>query len=155
MEFKPWTQDMPDFEYDKKKSYFELVVPTKDTQRFKQLLRLHLLNKNPVFFTGMTGVGKSIIITQTLKEMAQKDNYDAIFLSFSSQTQSKETQAQIEEKLQKQKRTVLAAPPGRKIALFIDDVNMPSYDDYGSQMPIELLRQFLDYRSIYDRDGLF
>ncbi|OAF70538.1 hypothetical protein A3Q56_01708 [Intoshia linei] len=32
---------------------------------------------------------------------------------------------------------------------------MPKLDDYGSQPPIELLRQFQDFRGFYDRFGLF
>jgi dynein heavy chain, axonemal len=40
------------------------------------------------------------------------------------------------------------------VILFIDDVNMPAYDNYGTQMPIELLRQFLDFQGLYDREYL-
>jgi len=40
------------------------------------------------------------------------------------------------------------------VALFIDDVNMPAYDAFGTQMPIELLRQYADYKFIYDRELL-
>ena len=57
---------MPKFEYVKEKSYFELVVPTKDTVRFSWLLKMQILNGNPVFLTGITGVGKSIIATNTI-----------------------------------------------------------------------------------------
>ena len=81
-------------------------------------------------------------------------NYEAIMLSFSSQTSSKETQNQIEDKLEKRRRTLLAGPNGKKVILFIDDVNMPAYDNYGTQMPIELLRQFVDYQGLYDRSEL-
>ena len=38
-----------------------------------------------------------------------------------------------------------------KVAIFIDDVNMPEMDQYGSQMPIELLRQFLELKGVYDK----
>jgi dynein heavy chain len=98
------------------------------------------MNGNPVFFTGITGVGKTIIANSTISEMKKHHNYEAIVLSFSSQTSSKEVQSQIEEKLEKRRRTQLAGPNGKKVILFIDDVNMPAYDAYGSQMPIELLR---------------
>jgi dynein heavy chain len=43
---------------------------------------------------------------------------------------------------------------GKKVILFIDDVNMPAYDEYGTQMPIELLRQYLDFKGLYDRSEL-
>jgi dynein heavy chain len=45
----------------------------------------------------------------------------------------------------------LCGPGGKKVALFIDDVNMPQQDTYGSQMPIELLRQFVETNSLYDK----
>ena len=37
----------------------------------------------------------------------------------------------------------------------IDDLNMPKLDTYGSQPPIELLRQYLDFGGLYDREKLF
>ena len=47
------------------------------------------------------------------------------------------------------------APPGKHIAIFVDDLNMPKLDRYGSQPPIELLRQYLDFGGFYDREKLF
>lgn len=75
---------MPKFEYSPEKSFFELVVPTKDTVRFSWLLKQSIINGNPVFFTGITGVGKSIIANSTINEMKKSMNYEAIILSFSS-----------------------------------------------------------------------
>lgn len=40
---------------------------------------------------------------------------------------------------------------GRRLIAFIDDLNMPKKDSFGSQPPLELLRQWIDYGGWYDR----
>ena len=50
----------------------------------------------------------------------------------SAQTTSKRTQQSIEEKLEKKKRTVFGAQGGKKIAVFVDDINMPAVEEYGA-----------------------
>lgn len=50
---------------------------------------------------------------------------------------------------------LLGAPVGKRVAIFVDDLNMPKLDRYGSQPPIELLRQYQDFGGFYDREKLF
>lgn len=61
----------------------------------------------------------------------------------------------MESRLEKRKRTLLGPPLGKRIITFVDDVNMPKLDTYGSQPPIELLRQFLDFKGVFDREKSF
>ena len=53
---------MEEFVYDKEKPFVSLLVPTVDTVRNAHCLELLLEKEMPIFFTGVTGVGKSVII---------------------------------------------------------------------------------------------
>ena len=43
---------------------------------------------------------------------------------------------------------------GKKAVFFLDDLNMPRKDRFGSQPPLELIRQYLDYEGWFDRNNL-
>nr|CAB3508098.1 unnamed protein product [Spodoptera littoralis] len=46
-------------------------------------------------------------------------------------------------------------PPGSKFMIyFVDDMNMPEVDKYGTVQPHTLIRQFMDYKHWYDRQKL-
>ena len=40
---------------------------------------------------------------------------------------------------------------GKQLLTFMDDLNMPSKDTFGSQPPLELIRQWIDYGFWFDR----
>lgn len=42
-------------------------------------------------------------------------------------------------------------PLGKKLLMFVDDVNMPRVDTYGTQQPIALLKLFVERKGFYDR----
>ena len=64
--FKPWSSKVPSFDYDKEASFFDLMVPTTDTYKHSYYLELLLSIEKPIFFTGNSGVGKSVVISNLL-----------------------------------------------------------------------------------------
>lgn len=153
--FSPWENIVPAFTYSPEVPYFQMMVPTADTVKYSYLLESLLANSFPVLFTGQSGVGKSVIIQDLLNRINKSKGYLPINLNFSAQTNSIQTQQMIELKLEKKRKNISGAPTGyNKIVMFVDDLNMPKLDRYGSQPPIELLRQYLDFSGFYDREKL-
>lgn len=152
--WEKWEKIIPPFMFSPNMPFFEMLVPTSDTVRFGYVTEILFKADHPVMFTGETGVGKSVVAKQILSKLGQGDIIP-VFINFSAQTSSIRTQEMMEARLEKRKRTLLGAPIGKKIIVFVDDVNMPKLDTYGSQPPIELLRQFLDFKGLYDRDKMY
>ncbi|KAK6972350.1 Dynein heavy chain 6 axonemal [Biomphalaria glabrata] len=140
-----WERLVSSFRFDKSISFFKMMVPTVDTARYGYFLEWLLSVQKPVLFTGGTGVGKSVIVRDLLDRISERMNYVPVYINFSEQTSSGRTQEIIEGKLEKRKKNVIGAPQGKRVVIFIDDLNMPKLDTYGSQPPIELLRQYLDF----------
>jgi dynein heavy chain len=89
------------------------------------------MNK-PVFFTGNTGTGKSMIIQNYLSSNREAQNLSPIILNFSAQTSSRETFEMIDGKLEKKRKGVIGATGNSKIFIFVDDINMPKKEIYGA-----------------------
>ena len=85
-----------------------------------------------MFFTGDSGVGKSVVVQNTFNKLVERNTHQGIYLNFSEQTDSKRTQITVVEKLEKISRNTLGAPPGKKNVVFVDDINMPLTEFYGA-----------------------
>ncbi|BBN19721.1 hypothetical protein Mp_8g13060 [Marchantia polymorpha subsp. ruderalis] len=151
----PWEEVIPSFTYKPGVSFFSLMVPTLDTVRLGWLFELNIEIQRSVLFAGVSGAGKSAIVLDLISKLAEAKNMMAIVLNFSAQTTAIATQEAIESKLEKKGKNRFGGPFGKKIICFVDDVNMPMREKYFAQPPIELLRQFQDFRGFYDRVHLF
>ncbi|XP_063222655.1 dynein axonemal heavy chain 6 isoform X2 [Bacillus rossius redtenbacheri] len=150
-----WDGIIPPFKFDAKIPFFDMLVPTTDTVRYGYVLERLLSIGKPVMYTGQTGVGKSVISKEVLTRLSVLGPFLPVTINFSAQTSSTRTQEILESKLDKKRKTLMAPPMNKKLIFFVDDVNMPRLDTYGSQPPIELLRQYLDFGGLYDREKLF
>ncbi|XP_061839882.1 dynein axonemal heavy chain 6 isoform X2 [Nerophis lumbriciformis] len=150
-----WEKIIPSFVYNSEQPFFEMLVPTTDTVRYGYLMEKLLSVRHSVLFTGSTGVGKSVIARGLLNTIQENCGYVPVYINFSAQTSSARTQEIIESKLEKKRKNMLGAPKDKRIVVFVDDLNMPKLDSYGSQPPIELLRQFQDFSGFYDRENFF
>ncbi|XP_066430423.1 dynein axonemal heavy chain 6 isoform X2 [Eleutherodactylus coqui] len=151
----PWERIIPSFKYNSNVPFFEMLVPTTDTVRYGYLMEKLLAVKRSVLFTGTTGVGKSVVARGLLNRIQEDAGYVSLYINFSAQTSSVRTQEIIESKLEKKRKTILGAPGNKRVIIFVDDLNMPKLDRYGSQPPIELLRQYQDFKGFYDREKMF
>lgn len=156
MKFRHIENIVPQFEYSPEAPYFSLFVPTVDSVTYSRLLRMLLKINKSTFFTGGTGVGKSILIQEYLRKNKETMNLAPLTLSFSAQTTSIELQRMIESKLEKKRgKKVIGAKGTQQCIIFIDDINMPKVEEFGAQPPIELLRQLIDNGIWYDRPDFY
>lgn len=67
------------------------------------------------------------------------------------QTTSNNVQNIIESRVEKRTKGVYVPFGGKSMITFMDDLNMPAKDMFGSQPPLELIRLWIDYGFWYDR----
>ncbi len=153
--YQNWSEIQEDFNYNPSEPYFNIIVPTVDTTRYRYVLQSLLENKKHTLFVGETGVGKSIIIQGLLNHHRELDNYMSCTANYSAQTKPSNLVILLEDKLEKKRKNLYGPSAGKSMLMFIDDLNMPALEEYGAQPPNELLRQVIDQGGYYDADKLF
>ena len=149
--WQPWLDRIDSKpQFDKDMKYSEIIVPTVDTARYSHLLEILQLHNFPLLFVGPTGTGKSVY-TMTKLASGLPEEYNNMVVTFSAQTSANQTQDIIDGKLDKRRKGVFAPPLGKRMIIFVDDLNMPMVEEYGAQPPIEILRQYMDHDGWFDR----
>mmetsp|Transcript_49834 Transcript_49834/g.161193 ORF Transcript_49834/g.161193 Transcript_49834/m.161193 type:complete len:2904 (-) Transcript_49834:280-8991(-) len=151
--FVPVSSVVPDFVYSDSEPFFNILVPTVETSLQRLLVENLMHGGFHVLFSGETGVGKSVGIQQFMNTAG--DLFSVASANFSAQTSSANVVDFLEDRLERKRKNLLGAPPGKTVIVCVDDLNMPMLETYGAQPPIELLRQVVDYKGFYDRKKLF
>lgn len=148
-----WNEKVSPYNTEYEGLFNNIVVPTAETTRQKYILSLHIQQRKGVLYVGAAGTGKTSTINDFFSGL-DKDYTLSASISFNSYTDSKALQAVLESKVEKRAGNKVGPPPGKCLVYFMDDLNMPYVDKYGTQSPIALIRQIIDYKLIYDRDHL-
>lgn len=72
-------------------------------------------------------------------------------INFSSRTTSLDVQRTVESAVEKRTKNIYGPPVGKKLIAFVDDMNMPKVDNYGTQQPIALMKLLVERGGMFDR----
>lgn len=131
--------------------FSKIYVPTVHTTRLKYMIDIHLKRRKAVLFIGGAGTGKTAVIREFLASV-DTQKVASKTINFSSFTDSYALQKNIESIVEKKSGRTFGSVTNKTLVCFIDDLNMPYVDKYGTQSPIQLLRQIIDYGSIFNRE---
>ncbi|XP_065175861.1 dynein axonemal heavy chain 2-like isoform X2 [Sycon ciliatum] len=136
--------------YPANSPFYKIMVPTVDTVRYDFLVHSLISTGRPVLMTGPVGTGKTSVAGGVLQKL-DSSKYNILMINMSAQTTSNNVQEIIESRVEKRTKGVFVPIGGKKLLTFMDDLNMPAKDTFGSQPPLELVRQWMDYGFWYDR----
>ena len=131
--------------------FHRIQVPTVDTVRYQYLLRTLIDAKQPTLMVGPVGTGKTSVVEMVMQQL-DASVFNFLTINMSSKTSSNNVQEILEGQVEKRTKGVFVPVGGKQLLTFLDDLNMPSKDTFGSQPPLELLRQIMEYGFMYDRE---
>uniref|UniRef100_A0A1I8HFN9 AAA domain-containing protein n=1 Tax=Macrostomum lignano TaxID=282301 RepID=A0A1I8HFN9_9PLAT len=138
------------WKYNPNLPFYKLVVPTVDTVRYSYLTQKLVEKKYPVMLVGPVGTGKTSVATGVVEKL-DPSKWSLLTINMSAQTTSNNVQEIIEGRVEKRTKGTFVPVGGKSLLTFMDDFNMPAKDTYGSQPPLELIKQWIDYGMWYDR----
>ncbi|XP_078523750.1 dynein axonemal heavy chain 10 isoform X2 [Lissotriton helveticus] len=146
----PWTKLVPKYVHSAEVKFIDILVPTVETTRTTWLLEQMVKIKRPVVLVGESGTSKTAT-TQNLLKNLDRDTTMLLIINFSSRTTSMDIQRNMEANVEKRTKDTYGPPMGKRLLVFMDDMNMPKVDEYGTQQPIALLKLVLEKGGMYDR----
>ncbi|KAM9308794.1 LOW QUALITY PROTEIN: dynein axonemal heavy chain 11 [Gastrophryne carolinensis] len=150
--FLSWSEKVPKLHMEPDIPLQAVFVHTSETTRLGYFTDLLIQKAKPVMLVGNAGVGKTVFLNDRLARLP--DQYMIAKVPFNYYTTSAALQRILEKSLEKKAGRNYGPLGNKKLVYFIDDMNMPEVDKFGTVQPHALVRQHLDYGHWYERQKM-
>ncbi|ESN99020.1 hypothetical protein HELRODRAFT_162498 [Helobdella robusta] len=153
--WKHWNHLVPYFCFPSSPAFdfTNLIVPNANSTCIQYLINLIASQEKAVLLIGEQGSAKTSVIRNYC---AGFDPEKRLFknINFSCTTTPHSFQKSLESFMEKRMGATHGPPAGKKMTLFIDDINMPLVNVWGDQVTNETTRQLLESSGLYSLDRL-
>lgn len=129
--------------------YSSILVPIIDNARIEYLVGTIANQERAVLLIGEQGTAKTIMVKNYMKKM-NPDTHMGRSFNFSSATSPYQFQKTIESYIDKRLGNTFGPAGGKKLIVFIDDINLPQINEWGDQITNEIVRQTMDMKGFFN-----
>ena len=132
-ELVSWNEKVPKFELDSDLPLQACLVHNSETIRIRYFLEILVNARFPVMLVGAAGSGKTLLVNEKLTQL--DENFAVANVPFNFYYSGEMTQKILEKPLEKKAGKNYGPPGNKKLIYFLDDMNMPEVDSYGTVGP--------------------